>query len=59
METSTHTRKLVEEQVVHRDNRPAYSGPQIEDLEIDENLWPEMDVFSARSGMGNCKHTYI
>lgn len=38
--------------------KPEYSRPIVEDLELDENIAPEM-AFTARSGMGNCKHTYI
>lgn len=35
-----------------------YSPPEIEDLDLDECVTPEM-TFSAPSGMGMCKHTYI
>jgi len=35
-----------------------YNLPEIEDLELDESITPEM-AFCARSGMGNCKHTYV
>ena len=35
-----------------------YSPPEIEDLDLDECVTPEM-MASGRSGMGMCKHTYI
>lgn len=35
-----------------------YSKPEVEELELNEGVTPEMQG-TGRSGMGNCKHTYI
>lgn len=40
------------------DEEIQYSKPQIEEIELNEDVEPEM-AFTARAGMGNCKHTYV
>lgn len=40
------------------EKKPVYTKPQVEELDLDKNVTPEMSE-TGRSGMGSCKHTYL
>ena len=56
--SKTLKKKEVKKEDENKSEVREYSSPEIEDLELEDGITPEM-ILCGRSGMGMCKHTYI